>query len=75
MVNLKNVAKVFVYLSASIAKTGVFLDDNFIYCNVRKLTVFFNSSVSNQMSLIASVNSSGVAGGKQRGRLASNNHY
>ena len=33
MVNLKNVMKVFVYFSASIAKTGVFLDDNFIYRN------------------------------------------
>ena len=56
------------------AKTGVFLDI-FTYCNVRKLTVVFDLSISNQMSLIiTTVDKSGVAGGKQKGRVASNNH-
>ena len=37
--------------------------------------IFFNQSICNQMPLIVmSVDSSGVAAGKQRGTLASNNH-
>ena len=41
---------VFVYFGVSVAKTGVFIDI-FTYCNVRKSTVFFNPSISNQMTL------------------------
>ena len=74
MINLKNVKKVFVYFGKSLAKAGVFIYI-FTYCNSRKSTVFFSPSVSNQMSLIViSVNYNNVAGGKQRGRLVSNNH-
>ena len=58
----------------SIAKTGVFIVI-FTYYNLRKSTVFFNPSISNQMSLIViSIDNRGITGGKQRGRLASNNH-
>ena len=67
--------KVFLLWYISIAKTCVFIDI-FTYCNVRKSTVFFNPSISNKTSLIViSVDNSGVAGGKQRGRLASNNNH
>ena len=41
---------VFVYFGVSVAKTGVFIDI-FTYRNVRKSTVFFNPSISNQMTL------------------------
>ena len=45
------------------------------YCNVRKSTVFFNPSISNQMSFIViSFDYSDVVGGKQRGKPAPNNH-
>ena len=74
MINLKNVMKVFVYFGISLAKAGVFMDI-FTYCNVGRSTVFLNPSISNQMSLIVnSVDCNGVAGGKKRGRLASNNY-
>ena len=74
MINLTNVIKVFVSFGISIAKKGVFIDI-FTYCNVRKSTVFFTSSIFNQMSLlIISVDNSGVAGGTQMERFASNNH-
>ena len=74
MTNLRNAMKVFVYFGISIAKTGTSLDI-FTYCNVRKSTAFFSSSISNQMSLIdTSVDNSAVAGGKQRGRLACYNY-
>ena len=62
--------KVIAYCGMSIAKTGVFTDI-FTYCNLRKL----NASISNQISIIViSVDNSGVAGGKQRWRFASNNN-
>ena len=71
MINLTRVMKTFVYFGISIAKTSVFINI-FIYCNVIKLTVLFNPIISNQISLIAiSVDNSGVAGGKRRGRLTS----
>ena len=51
------------------SEDGCFLD-TFANCNVRKSTVFFNPSISNQMSLsVTSLDNSGVAGGKQRGDL------
>ena len=59
----------------TLAKTSVFVDI-FTNCNLRKSNVFFDPGISNRMSLIViSVDNSGVAGGKQRGRLASNNHF
>ena len=73
MINLKNAMKVFVYFGITIAKTGVFIDI-FPYYNVRKSIVFFSPSISNQMSLLSLLYNSSVAGGKQRGRLASNKH-
>ena len=65
--------KVFVYFDISIAKTGVFIDI-FTYSSVRKSTIFY-PNIFNQMPLIViSVDISGVAGGKRKGRLASNSY-
>ena len=74
MINLTNVMKVFVFSGVFIAKKGCFYRYFHIpQCN--KLTNFFNPSISSQMSLIVIfVDNSDIAGGKQRGRLASNNH-
>ena len=47
--------------------------DIFTYCNLRKSTVFFNPSITNQSLIVISVNNSGVTGGRQRERLASSN--
>ena len=67
LINLKNVMKVFVYFGISMAKKGVFIDTSY--------SVFFNPSISYQMSFtVISVDNSGLAGRRQRGRLASNNH-
>ena len=50
--------EVFIYFGLSIANRGVSLNI-FTFCNLRKAWVFFNPSVSNQMSLIvASVDNS-----------------
>ena len=68
---LKNVMKVFIYFGISSAKTGVFVDI-FTYCNVRKLTVFFNPSISNPMSLTFLLITMAFVGGKQKERLACN---
>ena len=57
--------KVFIYFDISIVQTGAFIDI-FTYCNVRKPTVVFNPSISNQMYL------EGKQGSKER--LASNNN-
>ena len=74
MINLTNVMKVFVFFGISIGKEGCFCR-YFHILQCKNLTDFFNPSISNQMSLIAiSVENSDVAGGKQRARLASNNH-
>ena len=74
ILNLKNVMKVFVYFGISMAKTSVSVDIS-RYCKLRKLTVVFNPSISNQISLIViSVDDSGGAGRKKMDSLASNNH-
>ena len=74
MINLTNVMKVFVFFGICIVKEGCFYRYfHILFC--KKLTDFFNPSISNQMSLVViSVDNSDVAGGKQRGRMASNNH-
>ena len=60
---------VFVYFAISKTKTDVFIDI-FTYRNLRKSTVFFNPSTTNQIFLIVIfVDNSGVAGGKERGSL------
>ena len=67
LINLKNVMKVFVYFGIALAKKGVFIDTSY--------SVFFNPSISYQMSFtVITVDNSGLAGGRQRGILASNNH-
>ena len=66
-----NVIKVFVFFGISTENSsyGYF---HILQCT--KLTVFFNPSLSSQMSLtVISVDNSNVAGGEQRGRLATNN--
>ena len=74
MINLTNIMKVFVLFGISIAKEGCFYR-YFHILQCEKWTDVFNPSISNQMSLIViSVYNSEVAKGKQRGRLASNNH-
>ena len=54
----------------------IFSKDRCFYRYLHILTtVFFNPSISNQMSLIViSVDYSGIDRGKQKGRFASNNH-
>ena len=76
MINLKNVIKLFVSLREKCPNTKVFLVRIFLYSDeMRRFTVFFPPSISNLMSwIVSSVDISGVVGGKQRERLASNNH-
>ena len=74
MINLTNVMKACVFFGLSIAKEGCFYR-YFHILQCKKLTNFFNPSVSNQVSLIViSVDNSELAGGKQRGRLVFNNY-
>ena len=64
--------KLFAKFGMSVAKTGIFVDI-FTDCLLPKRTdcLFQSSQIS---FIVVSVDNNGIAKGKQRGRLAANNH-